>query len=609
MAFPLRLGQPALQPRGARTHQLDVRFCIQPRQQLRHQLPVFRHPVEVAQEHPHPPAGLVLAEVERRQGRHAVLHNQWVVVKGFQRFSQPDTGTLQGMDQLQLGMAAGLHPLAHLWGEELGVVVPLQQQQAAPPANALQEVDPLVAALRYGPLPDHQAVPPDRLVKVEGMVVDAHIPAPLLKGLKGLANPHRGPRAHGIHQHINSRGRLNHRQTGLTPRACHGSLAAIWPFPVQRYGGESLGESPRIVVLGSCKVGNYVKSTPLLRGLKQRWPAATVDFLGSGVTADFEAGCAWIDWRHSWDDSAPGAGLALQQALAQRTTSAGPVDLAINLDGFNPATQTLTAWLRPRYVAGGSLTANLRRELPWGELPQQRFLADPDWDSQAFLERYAGVFQSNYIAELFCRLAFVETDFHAIELPSGDPGFAVPDVLIHCTTARAAKLWPYRYWRQVVEACTARGISVGLVGSAPAAQRSDYHSDGGEEALLAATELVDLRGRTTLLQLAGACRQAAAVVSVDAGPMHIAAAVGAPTLAIVGNDASGLGASPIRLWLPRLAVLQRTVSSASCSACAENRYRNDGCLLDGHPCMAAVEPDQVLTWLAAVPQLSQRWSC
>ena len=377
---------------------------------------------------------------------------------------------------------------------------------------------------------------------------------------------------------------------------------------VQRYGGESLGEAPRILVLGSCKLGNYVKSTPLLRGLKQRWPCGIVDFLGSGVTADFESHCPWIDWRISWDDPSPDAGLALQQALAARQAQLGPVDLAINLDGFNPVTQALTTWLRPRYVAGGALTVNLRRELPWGELPQQRFLADPDWDSPAFLERYAGVFQSNYIAELFCRLAFVDTDFAAIELPAADPGFEVPELLIHCTTARAAKIWPFAHWRRVVEACSARGLRVGLVGSPPAAQRSEYHSDGGEEALLASTALIDLRGRTSLMQLAGACRQAAAVVSVDAGPMHIAAAVGTPTLAVVGNDAAGVGASPIRLWLPRVAVLQRTVSSSSCSACADNRYRNDACLVEGHLCMAGVEPEQVLSWLAQVPALRHRWA-
>ena len=72
---------------------------------------------------------------------------------------------------------------------------------------------------------------------------------------------------------------------------------------MQRYAGESLGDAPRIVVLGSCKVGNFVVSTPLLRGLKERWPEATVDFIGSAVTAT--SNCPWIDWRYSWDSRTP----------------------------------------------------------------------------------------------------------------------------------------------------------------------------------------------------------------------------------------------------------------------------------------------------------------
>ena len=84
-------------------------------------------------------------------------------------------------------------------------------------------------------------------------------------------------------------------------------------------------------------------------------------------------------------------------------------------------------WLEPLYVAGGSLSANRRRDLPWGEHPRQRFLADPDWDSPAFQQRYADVFSSNYIAELFCQLAWVQdyVDPREIE-PSSDPPF-VPD--------------------------------------------------------------------------------------------------------------------------------------------------------------------------------------
>ena len=111
---------------------------------------------------------------------------------------------------------------------------------------------------------------------------------------------------------------------------------------------------------------------------------------------------------------------------------------------------------------------------------------------------------------------------------------------------------------------------------------------------------MDLRGRTSLIQLAGACRAARAVGSGDAGPLHIAAATGTPVLAVVGNDSAGVGATPIRLWLPRAPQLERTVSVASCSGCDAQRFRNNGCISDRHHCMEGVEPDQVIQWLARV---------
>ena len=64
---------------------------------------------------------------------------------------------------------------------------------------------------------------------------------------------------------------------------------------MQRYSGEHLGTAPHIVVLGSCKVGNFVVSTPVLRGLRARFPDAVIGFIGSEVTADFEEHCLpWI---------------------------------------------------------------------------------------------------------------------------------------------------------------------------------------------------------------------------------------------------------------------------------------------------------------------------
>ena len=69
---------------------------------------------------------------------------------------------------------------------------------------------------------------------------------------------------------------------------------------LQRYGGEALPDSPHIVVLGSCKVGNFVVSTPVLQGLKARFPGAVIGFVGREITVEFEAAHPAIDWRHSW---------------------------------------------------------------------------------------------------------------------------------------------------------------------------------------------------------------------------------------------------------------------------------------------------------------------
>lgn len=366
---------------------------------------------------------------------------------------------------------------------------------------------------------------------------------------------------------------------------------------MERFAGQDLGSKPHIAILGSTKIGNFVVTIPLLNALSKRYPLATIDFWGSEATRDFELALPCIDWRYSWDSSSPEHLHHLSSALSMRVKESGPIDLLVNCDGFNPVTQVLAPLFRPRYVAGATLVSNLRSSLPWGDHPYQRFLADSDWDSPDFLERYSGHFTTNYIAELLCRLAFLDLPSVDLVLPSRDVSFNVPDILIHVTTTRSAKIWPAKYWLQVLSWCTDHSLTVGLVGSPPSVQRQSYNAGDIEDVLLSSGSLIDLRGRTSLIELAGACSRAKAVLSVDAGPMHIAAGVGTPTLAIVGNDVDGVGASPIRLWMPRTQNCTRTFSTNTCGECSAARFKNDACLLENHTCMEGVSPSQVTSWL------------
>ena len=153
-----------------------------------------------------------------------------------------------------------------------------------------------------------------------------------------------------------------------------------------------------------------------------------IGFIGSDVTADFEHALPELDWRCSWDDPTAGAGLQLMQFLEQQRSRHGDVQLALNLDGFNPVTCSLVPWLQPRYVAGGSLTQNRRRDLAWGDHSRQRFLADADWDHPNSSIRYRDYFSTNYIAELFCQLAWVQdhVDCRSIALPLLTPVLMSP---------------------------------------------------------------------------------------------------------------------------------------------------------------------------------------
>jgi ADP-heptose:LPS heptosyltransferase len=362
---------------------------------------------------------------------------------------------------------------------------------------------------------------------------------------------------------------------------------------VQRFEDQPLGPAPHIAVFSSSKVGNFVVTTPLLRGLKEKYPEATLDFFGSEVTRGFEEASPHIDFRFSLYGGDGDFLGSLADAVSRRRAEAGPYDLAVNCDEFAELNVVAVTLLQPRYIAGGALAPDLRGRMPAGTKPEHRMLMDDDWNSPAFLARYAGLLQSNYIAEIFCRIAYVETDFFALELGSAPPSFDVPDVLVHVTTTREAKLWPLGHWLELISGIEGRGLSVGLVGSAPSAQREFYNAGDTEDVLLERTSLVDLRGRTPLMELAGALQRARALVTVDAGPLHVAAAVGCPTVALFGADADGVGASPMSLWAPRRPYVFLTRSSETCGVCADRRFRNSGCVVQGHPCMTGVDVGQV----------------
>ena len=371
---------------------------------------------------------------------------------------------------------------------------------------------------------------------------------------------------------------------------------------MERFDDQPLGPRPHIAVFSADKPGNFVVVTPLLRGLRRKYPGCTLDFFGGEITRGFEEQCPYIDARFSLYGSPTDDFLERLLAFVRdRRAVAGPYALAINCDEFSEINVVVVTAIAPRFITGGALTTDFRRRLPRREDAHDRLLADDAWNDPGFVARHEPLVFTNYIGEIFCALARLseeQTNPFQTEVPTAPPPFAVPDLLLNISGSRSAKEWLPGRWAEVARWCAAQGLTVGLLGQRPDIARQLYAAANAEDWLVANAPVIDLRGQTTLPEMAGAFARARAAACVDAGPLHVAAAVGCQTVAVVGVDADNDGASPWRLWMPRVPNLHVARSAAKCLVCAENRFRNPGCLVPGHPCMAELTVAAVTEQLA-----------
>jgi len=116
-----------------------------------------------------------------------------------------------------------------------------------------------------------------------------------------------------------------------------------------------------------------------------------------------------------------------------------------------------------------------------------------------------------------------------------------PFLTVHPWTSNPSKQWPIdRYQALLQRSAGQLAVKVVVIGGPEERRRI-------AQVLPAGAAAVDLVGRLTLRQLAALLERAALLISNDSGPVHLAAAVGTPTVVLFGTLEAATGP---RRWGP-----------------------------------------------------------
>jgi lipopolysaccharide heptosyltransferase I len=316
----------------------------------------------------------------------------------------------------------------------------------------------------------------------------------------------------------------------------------------------------RILVLKPSALGDIVHALPVLSLLRDRFPAASISWLVVPAFASLLQDHPHIDEvilferkRYAGalrDPSAAGGIVSLARALRERS-----FDLAIDLQGL-----FRTGWLSLQTRAPVRVGFSYARELAW--VGYTHTLDTPTRERHA-IERYLDVAEA-----LGCGRGPVRYEFGVTaadrDVVAAMLGTRDPIAVLLPGTNWPTKRWPADRFAALAAPLRERfGLTPVLAGGSDAKELSEAMGD--------LDGVIDLAGRTSLRQLVALLERASVVITNDSGPMHIAAALRRPMVALFGPT------NPVRTG-PHRMLGQVLRADIVCSPCYSRRCAHLSCL-------------------------------
>jgi len=330
----------------------------------------------------------------------------------------------------------------------------------------------------------------------------------------------------------------------------------------------------RILVTRTDRLGDVVLSTPAIKALRQRFPEAHIAFMVRPYTREIVAGNPYLDEVIIYDKYGKQKSLlnTLRFALKLRKKK---FDLALML---HPTSRVHII----SFIAG--IPRRIGYDRKFSFLLTDKFAHNKQkgefHESEYTLGLLSMVGINTTDKTLFvpvnpAKLEKVEHIFKKFDLDNGSPV-----IVINPGASCLSKRWdPHNFSvvaDELVRIYNAKIITV-----------SDKANEKNVETMKEnmTHALVDLSGKTTLGELAAVLSKSDLLISNDSGTIHIACALGVPTVSIFGRKDPGL--SPKR-WGPlgkSCVVLHKDVGCKRCFA--------HNCKI-GFKCLEAIMPEEVI---------------
>ena len=324
----------------------------------------------------------------------------------------------------------------------------------------------------------------------------------------------------------------------------------------------ALASLKRALVVKLRHHGDVLLTSPVFQVLRNRAPHAEIDALVYADTADMLAGHPAISQLHtidrSWKKRGPVEQLRNESRL-YRELASRKYQLLVHLTD-HPRGAWLAQLLRPRWSVAPARDSRL-----WAWSFSHRF-ALPKGTPRHTVETNLDALRRLGI--------YPEEDEKKLVMAPGDAAQAKVDALlaqhgiaaksfvhVHPTSRWLFKAWTDERNAQLLTLLARDGHRI-VLSAAP---------DAREKAIVgrilekSQAPVVDLSGQLTLRELAALAGRARVFFGVDSAPMHIAAAMGTPVVALFGPSGE-------KMWGPWKVAHRVVTTDHSCRPCG-----NDGC--------------------------------